>query len=61
METIKLSIEVIEKEIFSTLETESWSDTLFCLIAYLYVALFIFMTCFVPLSFFAILFLAPNG
>jgi len=59
MEAIKLSFDLLEQEVFTTLETTSWLDTLFCILAYAYVAVFFFVTFFIPISFFVLFFLAP--
>lgn len=47
----------LEKTLFNALETESWTDTLFCIVAYMYVFSFAIFAFFFPLAFFVYLFL----
>jgi len=58
MVSLKVTFELIEHELFSILETESWTDTLICLFAYFYAICFLTFTLFAPLVFFFIVFLA---
>ena len=55
--SFKLLFEDFEKTLFSVLETESWPDTLFCIVAYVYVISLFTMAFLFPLSFFVLLFL----
>ena len=58
MISLKVTLELLEGELFSSLETVSWKDTLFCLVAYFYALCFITFTLFLPLVLFFVIFIS---
>lgn len=44
-----ITAELLQQELFSVLETDSWFDTLSCLLAYIFILWVLAVTLFVPL------------
>ncbi len=57
---VKLAFIDFEKTVFTTLETESWPDTFFCLFAYFYITVLFLFFFISPLAFFAMVFLTSR-
>ncbi|MDH5258459.1 MAG: hypothetical protein OEX07_10645 [Gammaproteobacteria bacterium] len=58
MNSLKVTFELLEQVIFSTLETVSWKDTVVCLFAYFYALCFLTFTLFAPLLLFVVIFIS---
>lgn len=58
-EVIKILFDVYEQDLFAFIGATSWPDLFECLISYTFIVVILFITLFLPLTLFFLMFLAP--